>query len=47
MQRFVFEVQSGQFPELTSIEDVLNDLKAARKAAPGDCADLASGGWTF
>jgi hypothetical protein len=41
MPRFVFQVQSGQSPELPAIEEVLTDHKAARKAALGICADLA------
>ena len=36
MPRFVFQVQQGN-----SIEDVLSDSCAARKAALGMCADLA------
>ena len=41
MPRFAFQVQCGQFTEFAAGEDVLNDQEAARKAAPGICADLA------
>ena len=41
MPRFLFQVQSGQFPKLPAIEDVLCDHHAARQAALHMCADLA------
>lgn len=41
MPRFTFQVQRGSSPETPSIEDVLSDSYAARKAALGMCADLA------
>ena len=41
MPRFAFLVRPGQFLEHSSIEDVLDDYGAARKAALGICADLA------
>jgi hypothetical protein len=41
MPRFLFQVQSGQFPQLAAVEDVLCDSHAARKAALNMCADLA------
>jgi hypothetical protein len=41
MPRFTFRVQQGEFPDPPSIEDVLSDNYAARKAALDMCADLA------
>jgi hypothetical protein len=41
MPRFIFRVQQGDLPEPPSIEDVLSDNYAARKAALDMCADLA------
>ena len=41
MPRFFFQVQHGQSPEHLPLDDVLNDLTAARKAALGMYADLA------
>jgi hypothetical protein len=41
MPRFTFRVQQGEFPDPPSIEDVLSDNCAARKAALDICADLA------
>jgi hypothetical protein len=41
MPRFVFRVQHGDLPGPPSIEDVLSDNYAARKAALDMCADLA------
>jgi hypothetical protein len=41
MPRFIFRVQQGEFPESPSVEDVLSDNYAARKAALDMCADLA------
>jgi hypothetical protein len=41
MPRFVFQLQRGQPFELSAIENILSDRKAAREAALGICADLA------
>jgi len=41
MLRFVFQIQSGHFPEPPGIEDDLSDSYAARKIALGMRADLA------
>jgi hypothetical protein len=41
MPRFTFRVQQGELPDPPSIEDVLSDHYAARKAALDMCADLA------
>jgi hypothetical protein len=41
MPRFKFRVQQGELPESPSVEDVLSDNYAARKAALNMCADLA------
>ena len=41
MPRFVFQIQSGDFPVPLGIEDELSDIFAARKTALGICADLA------
>ena len=41
MPRFVFQVQSGQSPELPANEDLPIDCEAARTAALGICADPA------
>ena len=41
MPRFTFRVQQGELPESPSVEDVLSDNDAARRAALDICADLA------
>ena len=41
MPRFTFRVQQGELGAPPSIEDVLSDNCAARKAALDICADLA------
>ena len=41
MPRFLFQVQQARFPGIPTVEDVLCDSFAARKAALGMCADLA------
>jgi hypothetical protein len=41
MPRFIFRVQQGEHPEPSSIEDILSDNFAARRAALDICADLA------